>query len=83
MLSKTPVISSDCTSLKNLIYEINCGFSYEDTSHEDLAQKLVHAAKNRLEIRTLGMNGYNAVRRKYNIEKEKKSLLNLYSRILS
>lgn len=74
------VISSDCTSLKRIISETDCGFSYNADSAGALSALLENIAGNKEILRQKGSNGRNAVLNKYNWTNDAQKLIAGYER---
>lgn len=81
MLTKKPILSSDCTYLKNIINETNAGLVYSDRDSSEFAEKLSRLIKNSELRTTLGENGFKAAIEKYNWKKTSETLVQLYEKI--
>ncbi|MDX2362881.1 MAG: glycosyltransferase family 4 protein [Crocinitomicaceae bacterium] len=79
MFMGKPVISSNCTSLKRLIVEENCGLIYQHDSPEDLRAVLKKLMTDEVLTKMMGDNGHKSVIKKYNVDVEKSELIEMYS----
>jgi len=79
MLMKKPVIVSNCRPLERVIKETNAGLIFQAGNPKDLAEKIIRIYKNPDKY---GENGYQAVLKKYNWEKEAEKLIELYRNII-
>ena len=82
MYSAKPILASDCKSIERVINETDSGlvYKYDDPdSFAECAEKLIENPELRIK---LGINGYNAVKNKYNWENDSEKLVELYDRIL-
>ena len=74
MAYSLPVIVSSAKPLKRIVEETNCGWFFESENAEDLADLLQQILENKNELKTKAVNGYNAVKNKYNWENDGKIL---------
>ncbi len=78
MLAGIPVVSSDCVYLKNIIEETGAGVYYQNTSSQDLADKIETLLGNAPLRKEMGQKGIEAVHEKYNWENTVTELVRLY-----
>lgn len=81
MLSGTPVLSSDCRSLKRVIEESGAGLTYQHDSPQSLLDRLAWAIDHRSELDEMGRKGREAVETRYNTGVERQNLVNAYSQL--
>ena len=78
----TPVIVSNCDSLKRIVNKHFVGFVYTDNDPNDLASNLKKAVDQKEALVQMGINGSNIVKNLYNTEIEGEKLQTFYSKIL-
>ncbi|HOF22029.1 MAG TPA: glycosyltransferase family 4 protein [Bacteroidales bacterium] len=81
MFSATPVISSDCISLKRIILETGAGFIYRNDSPSELASLLEQLSHNRDMTGERGKKGREAVLARYNWNHDRKQLIDAYKNL--
>ncbi len=83
MYNQKPIIASDCKSIERVIKETESGliYRYDDPeSFAECAEKLINDSELR---NRLGMNGYQAVKEKYNWAVDSAKLIELYKKLLN
>lgn len=80
MLLKKPVIVSSCKPLKRVIEETKAGLVFEAGNRSDLAKEVIRLKDEELR-RELGVNGQQAVYKKYNWSRTSQDLLAVYERL--
>lgn len=78
MFYAKPIIASDLPPLKKIIANSDCGILFEPENIKDLAEKLWFAITNYDKIKILGSRGRKAILTKYNIQKIKNKLYEIY-----
>lgn len=81
MLMETPVISSNCDSIVDVINETECGLIYESGNAEELAKQIRTLYNDKDLMMKFSKNGKAGVLSKYNFNYSRKQLVNLYDRI--
>ena len=81
MLAGKPVLSADCTYIKNILEETNAGLVYEDVSNDDFRKSLIKLIDNAELRNKLGENGKESILKKYNWDGTSQELLKLYQNI--
>jgi glycosyltransferase involved in cell wall biosynthesis len=82
MLFGKPVISSDCAPLKRIIHETESGISVNSGDPKAIARAIITIYNNPNFSKKLGMNGKDAVLKRFNWEKSEQTLLKIYQRAL-
>ena len=82
MYLKKPVLVSDVKPLKRIVEMAKCGFIFHAGNHNDLAEKILGAMENPSRLMKLGENGHKAIVEKYNWNREKTKLIEMYDEIL-
>lgn len=82
MAAGLPVICSNFPLWNDIIIGNNCGVCVNPLNPLDIARAINFLIENKDVARQLGINGYRAVREKYNWDVEEKKLLRLYKKIL-
>ena len=80
-IQKKPVISSNCTSIERVLNETKGGKTYTDQSPESFAGVAKEYLENRDSILLDGLNGYNSVIERYNLEVEKTEIIKAYQKL--
>ena len=80
-IQKKPVISSNCTSIERVLNETKGGKTYTDQSPESFAGVAKEYLENRDSILLDGLNGYNSVIERYNLEFEKTEIIKAYQKL--
>lgn len=83
MYSCKPILASDCKSIERVINETESGliYKYDDpNSFAECAEKLINDSALR---KKLGVNGYKAVKEKYNWAVDSGKLVSLYKKLLN
>ena len=77
MYLKKPVLVSHCAPLKRIIKETKSGMVFKANDFKDMAKKIeiLYDSEN---LKTYGVNGYNAVIEKYNWEVDARILKKIY-----
>lgn len=78
MMMGIPVISSNCTSLVRVLEKHRCGVHYQDSSAEDLAEKLQALWKTPSQLSDYSKNAHTAVMTELNADHENANLLATY-----
>ena len=76
-----PVLATNCTSVKKLVDEEQCGIVYEEESQDQFSEHVIHLFEDAKVREKYSKNGREAVKLKYNWEKEAKKLINLYGQL--
>ena len=82
MSAGLPVLASNFSLWNEIIVGNNCGICVDPSNIKEIADAIDSLFVNREKSINLGKNGQDAVLYKYNWDIEKKSLLNLYKRLL-
>ena len=80
-IQKKPVVSSNCTSIKRVLNETKGGKTYADQSPESFASIAKEYLENKESIIQDGLNGYNSVMDRYNLEVEKAEIIKAYQKL--
>lgn len=78
MLAKKPILASNCNYIQNIIDNEHCGLIYENNSPQDFIKKLNIMIDKPEKWKTWGINGFNAIQKKYNWDNTSKPLVSLY-----
>ena len=78
---KKPIISSDCKSVKRVLFEMQAGVVYKDNDYLKLSSGIIKLSKNEILRNQLGESGYKAVLNKYNWQQSSSELLRLYKEL--
>ncbi|MEQ8523963.1 glycosyltransferase family 4 protein [Gracilimonas sp.] len=78
MMAGIPVISSDVPLWKEIINENSCGIIVDHANPEEIAEAINYLLANPDKAKKMGQNGMKAIKEKYNWQKEKEKLLQLY-----
>jgi len=81
MLCKKPIISSDCAPIERIINETKSGLIYKSGDHNSFTKAVIQLYENPDLRKSFGINGYNAVRSKYNWTNTANNLIELYKKI--
>lgn len=79
MMLGLPVIVGNARPWRDFVASHQCGLSVDSRSPEEIARAVETLLKNPSLRRKMGENGRNAVRARYNWEREKQTLLDVYS----
>lgn len=82
MAHSLPVIVPTVKPLERIVKETSCGYIYEVCNPESLANCFIRILENKNEISTKGINGYNAIKNKYNWENDSITMLNVINKYL-
>lgn len=83
MYSRIPLICTDYPLWKEIVDRYYCGLTVDPRSQEQVSQAIETLLKNPELAKQMGENGHRAVLEEYNWNTQKKTLLNLYSELLS
>jgi len=78
MLFKKPVIVSNCIPQANVVNNSNCGLVFNSEDAHDLSNKILELYKNPKLRNSMGLNGQQAILKKYNLKNSSKTLINYY-----
>ncbi|MBU8893924.1 MAG: glycosyltransferase family 4 protein [Bacteroidales bacterium] len=81
MLFEKPLIVSNCKPQEKIINEENCGLVFKSNNSNDLSEKILQLYDDEDLRKKMGVNGRNAVEKKYNTQIAGKNLVNLYTKI--
>ncbi len=76
-----PVIINKIPLWEEIVLGENCGLSVDTTNPQEFAKAIQFLLDNPEKAKEMGMNGYRAVREKYNWDTEKKKLLDVYKEL--
>ncbi|MDO6809174.1 glycosyltransferase [Zobellia galactanivorans] len=78
-----PVITSNFQLYRDVVEKYNCGFCINPYSSEELADSLEALISNPKLVRTMGENGIDAVKSRYNWSSEESKLIDVYYKALN
>ena len=78
-----PVIINQIPLWEEIVLGENCGLSVDTTNPQEFAKAINFLLNNPEKAQQMGMNGYRAVREKYNWHNEEKKLLDIYRKLLT
>jgi len=81
MAAGIPVIASNFPLWKKIIEDSNCGICVDPLDPKAIAKAINYLLSHPIKAEKMGVNGHRAVVKKYNWEKDKNKLLNLYSKL--
>lgn len=73
-----PILATNCTSVKKMVEENNCGVVYEDGDSIGFSKHVTELFKDPERIKKYSVNGINAVENKFNWKIEKDKLISIY-----
>lgn len=73
-----PILSTNCTSVKKMVEENNCGVVYEDGDSIGFSKHVTELFKDPERIKKYSANGINAVKNKFNWKIEEDKLISIY-----
>lgn len=76
-----PVLGTDCTSVKKLVEEENCGVIYEAEDHIQFSEEVKKLFEDRELVEKFSKNGKKSIDEKYSWSHEANKLVNLYSEL--
>ena len=82
MLQSKPVIVSNARPLERIIKESDCGYIFEACNAQNLADLILHINANRNELYKKALNGFNAIKDKYNWEKDSIIFENIINKVI-
>jgi glycosyltransferase involved in cell wall biosynthesis len=82
MAAGVPVITSNFPKWKELVEDIGCGVTVDPDDPHAIAKALEYLCSHPSVCREMGRRGRNAVRTKFNWEREEAKLLSLYASLL-
>lgn len=82
MLAGIPVITSDFPLWRSLVESVGCGLTVDPMNTGEIADAIASILGNSVEAKKMGIQGREAVESNYNWNTEKKTLLDLYEKIL-
>lgn len=82
MAASLPVVASDFPLWREIIEGNKCGVCVDPNDPSQIAKAINYILDNYDETRQLGLNGFNAIQKKYNWNVEEKKLLELYTKLL-
>ncbi len=81
MLLAKPIVASNCDPIERIVNDTQCGFIYQDTNAQLLADKVIQIYKNKTLATEMGKRGQESVHKKYNWQEAEKKLLQLYENL--
>lgn len=81
MLLETPVIATNCNSLKRVVSQENCGLIYESGNHIELAEQIRNLYMSSNQRKKMGANGKKAVYENYNWTVCSNRLVDMYKHL--
>jgi glycosyltransferase involved in cell wall biosynthesis len=81
MYYKLPIISTDCTSIKNIIEKDSVGIVYESEDHEAFAESVLKLYNSTEESISFSNNAEKVVREKYNWSNNVKEMIDMYNNL--
>ena len=81
MIFAKPIISTNCNSIQRIIEKENCGLIYESGRHKELIKNILYIYNNPEKAEQMGINGAQAVKKKYDWEITVQGLVNMYKNI--
>ena len=82
MAHSLPIIVSSAKPLKRIVEETDCGYIYEACNPKSLAECINYILLNKSELYKKAQNGYNAIKNKYNWERDNELMLSKIREIL-
>ncbi|MFY0696528.1 MAG: glycosyltransferase family 4 protein [Balneola sp.] len=73
-----PILATNCTSVKKMVEENNCGVVYEDGDSIGFSKHVTELFKDPERIKKYSVNGINAVENKLNWKIEEDKLISIY-----
>jgi glycosyltransferase involved in cell wall biosynthesis len=73
-----PILATNCTSVKKMVEENNCGVVYEDGDSIGFSKHVTELFKDPERIKKYSVNGINAVENKFNWKIEEDKLISIY-----
>ena len=77
---KKPIVSTDCTPLKRIIEETQCGIVGPSGDAESMADAIKKIYHDPVFAQKMGENGRRSVETKYNWKNESDKLIEIYKR---
>jgi glycosyltransferase involved in cell wall biosynthesis len=81
MAAGKAVIASDCTAQKKVVEDENCGYIHKAGDPEDLSGKIIELYQSPGKREQMGLNGAEAVRKRWNWNVTGRNLMNVYHKI--
>lgn len=78
MAYKLPLIVSNCDAQAKIVKECFCGLIFEERNANDLADKIEMIYNDQNKSKQMGLNGYQTMLEKYNLEITSEELIKLY-----
>jgi glycosyltransferase involved in cell wall biosynthesis len=82
MAFRKPIIVSSCPPLRRVVEQSGCGFVFRAGDPFSLAEILVKARGMRAGLPVMGEKGESAALTRYSWDRDKRTLLDLYDRML-
>ncbi len=82
MLAGIPMVINDTELWNSIINDCRCGISVDITDTDKFAEAVNYLLHNPHEAMKMGQNGLRTAQQKYNWEKEKEKMLEVYNKIL-
>lgn len=82
MSAAIPVIASDFPFIRQVVLEADCGILVQAEDVEDIASAMERILQDPEDAARMGGNGLQAVKERYNWQREEKKLLSLYATLL-
>ncbi|MEX0719726.1 MAG: glycosyltransferase family 4 protein [Balneolaceae bacterium] len=76
-----PILATNCTSVKKLVVEENCGIIYQEENTKLLVEEVINLYENPPMRNEYSENGKKAVQKKYNWNKEAEKLIEVYNHL--
>lgn len=73
-----PVVASNCNYIQEIVEKEHCGVIYNYDSESEFAESILALYDRKAEREAMGINGLNAIRRKYNWETTASSMVEKY-----
>ena len=82
MSSALPVIASDFPFIRQVVLEADCGILVQAEDVEEIASAMERILRDPENAARMGRNGLQAIKERYNWQREEKKLLSLYASLL-
>lgn len=81
MYMSKPIVVTNCNPIARIVNDASSGIVYESNNSDQLAHSIFEVYNNPKKIEQYSVNGYNAVKEKYNWVETSTELINLYSKL--
>ncbi len=78
MYLERPLITTNCTHMQRVVEETGCGIVVPYGDHEALASSIIELYRNPSRRKQMGINGHQAVKKRYNWARSVRSLIEMY-----